>query len=120
MNNTTITDDLLAEIEDAAGRATNGDWFIRADGIEAGDFEGSFRPFGGCGCCGSPWMGADDEARQQADADHIVLSRPDNVLAMIHHIRQLESTLQATADYLSKSAILPGSILHDRIKESLS
>lgn len=49
---------------------TPGPWGIDADGIKAGDYKNGFQPFGGCGCCGSPWMSGEEE-RAQADADLI-------------------------------------------------
>lgn len=52
---------------------TPGPWAICADGISVGPNDG-FQPFGGCGCCGSPWMTGNHatgtaEARRKAERD---------------------------------------------------
>ena len=66
---------------------TPGPWMVYADGIEAGP-EGGFRPFGGCGCCGSPWMNGADSETAKADA-RLIAAAPD----LLEALDELESWL---------------------------
>lgn len=60
--------------------------------VSAGDLpftvgpENGFAPFGGCGCCGSPWMNADDDETRLADA-RLIVAAPD-LLACVQGFRQ--------------------------------
>lgn len=67
---------------------TPGPWYIFADGIEVGT-RGDFMPFSGCGCCGSPWMEADDQSQRMADA-RLIVSAPDLLEALKDCRRALE------------------------------
>ena len=55
---------------------TPGPWVVVADDVKEGSpEEGAFVPFGGCGCCGSPWMTADgDKGRAEA---RLIAAAPD-------------------------------------------
>ena len=61
------------------GKWTRGPWAVDAntDGgpiyPDAGSF---FTPFGGCGCCGSPWMNGDTTDEQVANAK-LIEAAPD-------------------------------------------
>jgi hypothetical protein len=72
----TLIDDIKRDRE--AG--TPGPWAVSADGCYAG-VENGFVPFGGCGCCNSPWMSADGLAGQ-SDASRIARV-PDMEAALI-------------------------------------
>lgn len=54
---------------------TPGPWRVSADGVDVGS-EDSFNPFGGCGCCGSPWLTADDPEVAKADA-RLIAAAPE-------------------------------------------
>lgn len=55
-------------------------WRVEADCASVGP-AGGFEPFGGCGCCGSPWMTAGDRAQALADA-HLIVAAPDMLAAL--------------------------------------
>jgi len=59
---------------------TKGPWRVEAGGIVVGPDEG-FVPFGGCGCCGSPWLNGTTEEEEVANA-HLIAAAPDLLQAL--------------------------------------
>ena len=54
---------------------TPGPWRVEADGVIVGPSNG-FSPFGGCGCCDSPWMNGHDGEACQANA-RLIAAAPE-------------------------------------------
>ena len=54
---------------------TKGPWRVEAGGIVVGPDDG-FVPFGGCGCCGSPWLNGTTEEEEVANA-HLIAAAPE-------------------------------------------
>lgn len=77
---------------------TPGPWRVSADGVEVGSAD-SFKPFGGCGCCGSPWMTADDPEVAKADA-RLIAAAPELLEALQLAVRQNEHDMVMTGDEL--------------------
>lgn len=92
---------------------TPGPWGIDADGIQAGDFKKGFQPFGGCGCCDSPWMSAEEKERAQADADLICAApqQHDALLAVRY------SSAFKLLDDATKNAVIAALIVVDGVED---
>lgn len=54
---------------------------MTGDGTKLAGADGGFLPFSGCGCCGSPWMTANDKETASADA-HLIAAAPDLLAAL--------------------------------------
>ena len=95
---TSITDELLAEIEYAASHATPGEWsYGEANNKDAYEF----------GVRNHEWFIADicdDQPNYEADGHHIAISRPQNVLALTTELRRLRAENEALRSIISKTA----------------
>lgn len=61
-----------------------GPWRVCADGVSVGPDDG-FMPFDGCGCCGSPWMNAEDDDVALADA-RLIAKAPELLEALQRYV----------------------------------
>lgn len=125
MNNMTITEDLLAEIEEAAIQTYQDEWYQDGPDIFTDTREQHCCgiPSGG-ECCGVPDVDGseiDDICRPSyaSVSRHIIAIQPRNALALIARIRQLESVLREADTYLDISAIHTGSVLHETMRAAL-
>lgn len=83
----------------AAG--TPGPWRVdTGDGEVVVGPEGAFEPFGGCGCCGSPWMNGNGPDAHVANARRIarVPELEAEVLRLRGLLHQLDDYLQSLPD----------------------
>lgn len=60
---------------------TTGPWHVWADGAELVGDKKCFMPFGGCGCCESPWMNGKTAVEKQANAN-LIAAAPDLYAAL--------------------------------------
>lgn len=93
------------QIRDAlAAGPTPGPWQVCADGGAAGP-KGAFVPFGGCGCCGSPWMSGENPAEQQANAELIAACNPAALTELLAELDGERARSQMYADLVRGVAV---------------
>ncbi len=73
---------------------TPGPWRVEAYGVIVGPSNG-FSPFGGCGCCDSPWMNGHDGEACQADA-RLIAAAPELLEALKECLPYVSQTLANT------------------------
>ncbi len=69
---------------------TPGPWKVHCEGWPLVGPEDGFQPFGGCGCCGSPWIQGGTDNEQMANA-RLIAAAPD-LLEVTQAFRQKLST----------------------------
>ena len=91
---------VVGQVEPTVMQHTPGPWAVNADGTNAGPDDG-FQPFGGCGCCGSPWMSANSETQRNADA--MLIAAAPELLACL---RSLYRAPMGQGDYAAAGELL--------------
>lgn len=67
---------------------TPGPWAVRCEDGHAGPDDG-FQPFGGCGCCNSPWMRGPSYEVKKANAQ-LIAAAPD----LLRGLKEAREALQ--------------------------
>ena len=85
---------------------TPGPWKVFADG--AIDVGSGFMPFGGCGCCGSPWINGKTPDERNANA-RLIAAAPDLLDALRGMLNigetkaEYDAAMQRAVDAIAKA-----------------